>query len=201
MPNIVENVANNISKLRKANNLTQIELANKLNYSDKAISKWERGESLPDIGVLNTIAQLFNVDMNYLVAEHTEEEFKKEEIEEKRNFVRDLLVLILWCIAIFFVATFIFIYVHLAKIGNANEYWVAFICATAISCLFVYRYARRNKFEPLSLISSSLSSWTVITSVFCITYVNDMSNVWMLFLIGLPIQAALFIAFFMKKQK
>ena len=51
-------IANNLMNLRKASKLTQLELAEKLNYSDKAISKWERGESLPDLMLLKQIADM-----------------------------------------------------------------------------------------------------------------------------------------------
>ena len=59
-------VAKNLSFYRKANKLTQLELAEKLNYSDKAISKWERGESLPDLYTLNVIAEFFGITINDL---------------------------------------------------------------------------------------------------------------------------------------
>ena len=45
----IKNDAKNITELRILNNMTQMELAEKLNYSDKTISKWERAESSPDI--------------------------------------------------------------------------------------------------------------------------------------------------------
>ena len=67
MTDIKQIIAKNISALRQDKELTQIELAEKLNYSDKAVSKWERGESLPDIGVLTQIADLFEVPLDYLV--------------------------------------------------------------------------------------------------------------------------------------
>jgi len=62
-------VAKNISVLRQANGMTQLELAERLHYSDKAVSKWERGESLPDIAVLKEMADLFGVPLDYLVRE------------------------------------------------------------------------------------------------------------------------------------
>ena len=67
-----ENIAKNISDLRKKNNWTQAELAERLNYSDKAISKWERGESVPDIEVMYQMASLLNVSVDYLCSEHEE---------------------------------------------------------------------------------------------------------------------------------
>ena len=50
-------IAKNIAELRKAASMTQIELATRLNYSDKAVSKWERGDSIPDVAVLKQIAE------------------------------------------------------------------------------------------------------------------------------------------------
>ena len=69
MENLKENLAKNLIKLRKANNLTQLDLANKLNYSDKAISKWERAESMPDVEMLYTISQMFDVTLDWLVSD------------------------------------------------------------------------------------------------------------------------------------
>ena len=57
---IKENLARNLTLYRKASNLTQAELAEKLNYSDKAVSKWERGESVPDLYVLKQLADFYN---------------------------------------------------------------------------------------------------------------------------------------------
>ena len=59
MENINQVVGNNIKTLRKANNMTQFELAEKLNYSNKAISRWESGEIVPDVATLNKICEIF----------------------------------------------------------------------------------------------------------------------------------------------
>lgn len=62
-------IAKNLAALRQARGMTQLELAEQLNYSDKAVSKWERGESLPDIAVLTEIAAIFDVTLDYFVSE------------------------------------------------------------------------------------------------------------------------------------
>ena len=59
--------ARNLIMLRKQMKLTQIELAEKINYSDKAVSKWERGESIPDVSVLLSLASLFGVTIDYIL--------------------------------------------------------------------------------------------------------------------------------------
>lgn len=201
MGKIDENIANNIIKLRKLNNMTQSDLAAMLQYSNKTISKWERCESTPDIGVLLEISRLFNVSVDFLVKEHEESEFESENKEKKQDLLRNILVAVLWCIAAYFVATVVFIYSHLAKTSYADNCWISFIIAFAVCCLIVSLSSRKHGYVICGLITNSLLVWTTITSIFCITFVRGMSNVWMLYLIGLPMQAALFTSFFMKKQK
>lgn len=62
-------VAKNIAQYRKAHHDTQLDLATKLNYSDKSVSKWERGESLPDVCILSQIAELYGVSVSALIGE------------------------------------------------------------------------------------------------------------------------------------
>ena len=68
MKDIKSNIARNIQELRKARGMTQLELAERLNYSDKAISKWERGESVPDLYVLKQLADFYNVKIDTLIS-------------------------------------------------------------------------------------------------------------------------------------
>ena len=60
-------IAKNIAKVRRAAGLTQLQLAEKLNYSDKAVSKWERAESMPDVLTLVQLAELFDITVNDLL--------------------------------------------------------------------------------------------------------------------------------------
>ena len=66
---VKENLAKNLTIFRKNRNLTQLELANKLNYSDKAVSKWERGESVPDLCVLKQLADFYGIKIDDLISE------------------------------------------------------------------------------------------------------------------------------------
>jgi transcriptional regulator with XRE-family HTH domain len=56
-----------IAELRKAKNMTQLELANKLNITDKAVSKWERDISCPDINTFPKLAELLGVSVDELL--------------------------------------------------------------------------------------------------------------------------------------
>ena len=65
-------IGKNIMRLRRMANMTQLELAEKINYSDKSVSKWEQGNGIPDVRILVQLADLFNVSVDDLVREHTE---------------------------------------------------------------------------------------------------------------------------------
>ena len=85
-------IAKNIQKLRLEKEWTQLELAEKINYSDKTVSKWERGESLPDIIVLKKIADIFEVTLDYLVEEEHNEKPITREMKDK-NFRRNCYII------------------------------------------------------------------------------------------------------------
>lgn len=88
-------IAENITGLRKKGQLTQAELANKLGFTDKAVSKWERGLSLPDAPTLKKLAELFQVDVDYLFEPHvydpldaeSERKLKKKEVLVKTVYI------------------------------------------------------------------------------------------------------------------
>ncbi len=89
-------IAKNICGLRKREHMTQADLAEKLFYSDKAVSKWERGESLPDAEMLYKIACLFEVDIQYLFSEHDYLGLTMEEqgkLKKRENGYRLLFIL------------------------------------------------------------------------------------------------------------
>ena len=98
---IKHNFSENLIKLRKAKNLTQLELAEKLNYSDKAISKWEVGSVLPDVETMTHIAEFFGITVNDLI------------YAKKRNVLREfykthLFMTLLVSVSLWFIATIIF---------------------------------------------------------------------------------------------
>ena len=98
-----QNIAHNITALRKQSNMTQADLAEQLNYSDKSISKWERGDGLPDIYVLVKIADLFGVTLNDLIyldsPKQVEEMAQKDTTYPKRVLITALSGGLVWFIA------------------------------------------------------------------------------------------------------
>ena len=122
-----ELVAKNLTNYRKINNLTQLDLANKLSYSDKAISKWERGESLPDLYTLGKIAELYGITINDLVYE--KQEIIKPKTIKKTNH---LFVTLLSGILVWFIATLAFVTFMLIPSTSNNSNWLAFVVAIPV---------------------------------------------------------------------
>ena len=104
MEDLKQTVARNIAALRRESGMTQIELAQALSYSDKAVSKWERGESIPDVSVLKEIASLFSVSVDYLLEPEHDQPVAEMSRREKHNraFITGMCILLVWMIATLF---------------------------------------------------------------------------------------------------
>lgn len=189
---IKSNIAKNISELRKANKLTQVELAEKLNYSDKAISRWERGDTLPDIDVLCQICELFGVTFEYLISSQIN---TQEAMKLRKNDMANRLTITLLAISIvWFVATFIFVYSNIIFHRSA---WTVFIWAVPLSCvvadLFNWKWGKKK----YSLYLNSILNWSLLTAVY-IQLLNY--NTWLIFLLGIPIQISIILWSTMKPR-
>ena len=178
-------IAGNVAALRQGVGMTQLEFAEKLNYSDKAISKWERGESIPDVTVLLQIAELFGVTLNYLVEEtHPAEAQKKRNKLINRGFITGIAILLVWLIA-----TFCFMVVDFST-GGIDFQWLAFVYAVPISmivwlvCNSVWFNQRRN------YLIISLLMWSVLVTVY-LTFLPFGYNLWLIFSLGVPGQVAI----------
>lgn len=148
-------VAKNLTMYRKANGLTQLELAEKLNYSDKAISKWERGESLPDLYILQTIADMFGITLNDLVSEQAEP--KKNQNKFNKNVIMLLSVGLTWLIAVI-----VFVILSMAQLPML---WMPFIYALPTSCIVLIVFTKMWKYRKLLFSSISLLYFTTALAV------------------------------------
>ena len=119
-------IAQNIIRLRKNANMTQAELAEKLSYTDKAVSKWERGESIPDVLVLKKLADLFHVRVDDLLTEFDETQIIKQTGAgpniRNHGFITGMSILLVWLIA-----TLLFVIFESAP--GFHGHWLAFIYA------------------------------------------------------------------------
>ena len=186
-------IAGNIADLRRMHKMTQLDLAEKLNYTDKAISKWERGESIPDVLVLKSIADLFGVTVDYLLEDvHAEpvqentldaEEEKRHHSIRARGFVTGMSVLLVWL-----VATVVFVIFDMVPEG-ITAHWIIFIYAVPASMILwlvmnSIWFNRRWNYPIISLLM-----WSILASVYISVWQFAMYNAWIIFMLGIPGQA------------
>ena len=198
MKDIKSNVAKNITELRILNNMTQMELAEKLNYSDKTISKWERAEFSPDISVLVEIADLFGFTLDYLVkTENIEEaviEHKTKEIKYNRRAVSYIAEGTGWIVAIFasIITTLI--------LNQMTFQWLYFVYALPI-VLIVKLIFNSIWFNPRHnyLIVSALM-WSILATVH-ITFLYFKVDVALIYLLGVAGQIVIILWSFINKPK
>lgn len=190
MENLRDMVAQNLIALRKKNQLTQVELGKKLNYSDKAISRWEKAEVLPDLETLQTIGKIYGVPLTYFLEQHF------DPVEQKQQVFKKIAVDFLALCAVWTLFTAVFVYLLL----NHNIiFWQAFVWCVPITigCLIV-SWWRATKPMWLSILLNSLFLWTLISSI----YLQFLSyNLWVLFIVGIPVQATIITAALFKKSK
>lgn len=176
-------IAKNISSLRREREMTQFELAEKLNYSDKAVSKWERGESVPDIAVLKQIADIFGVTVDWLLEEeHTKPRKSTEFIKNRfknRSFITGMSIVLVWLIA----AT-AFVIADTFREYGASYYWLSFLFAVPITCIvwLVFNSLWFNK--RLNFFIISLLMWSVLTCIYVPTLILGSTNIRFIWVLG-----------------
>ncbi len=181
-------IAKNITDLRRERGITQAELATLLHYSDKAVSKWERGESIPDVTVLKQIADLFEVTVDYLLqAEHKKDMLKQISKWRIHNrvFITGICILAVWL-----VATMAFVILDMA-VPDLQHHWLAFVFAVPISMVMWLIFNSIWFNAKLNFLIISLLMWSGWFSIWLTLYLCNGWNGWLLFIVGIPAQAIL----------
>lgn len=189
MKEIKQIVAENLVALRKKSGLTQNELAEKMNYSDNSISRWERGDLSPSLENLQKFSEVYNVPIEYLLKEHIIENLTKE---GKSLRARKICTVLLCLVFVWFLATSLFVY---SKTFLGQNYWLVFIWALPLSCLVLLLFNRYwGKFVFKSIIMSAFL-WSTILGVY-LAYLKY--NMYLLFILAVPLQIALILWAFIK---
>lgn len=181
-----ETIASNIALLRQTAGMTQADFARKLNYTDKAISKWERAESIPDVFVLAHIAELFGVTVDYLLTPHENAGIVEPPAPKRRynhTVLSFLSVMPIWLIATV-------IYVAGVPFIDTNKIWLCFVAAVPASLIVLLVFNCIWGKVKTTYLLVSLLIWTVLTFVFLLLYKLRDNAYWLFFLIGIPCQAA-----------
>ena len=199
----------NIMSCRKRMGLTQAALAEMLNYSDKAVSKWERGESIPDVPTLVQLAELFAVRVDDLLADPNRfPEHRGAVVEKMEKAVEKTLkrradkqsILGLSSILVWFVALLAF--VIFSSLGIEKS-WVAFFYAIPANAIVLL--SLRSAWGDFRWNNALISviMWGSLLSIYVSLLLFANLNIWKLFLLGIPGQLAVFFWFrlFRKESK
>ena len=201
-----QNLGANIAAYRKREGLTQVGLAEKLNYTDKAVSKWERGESVPDLPTIVHLAEIFDVtvddllvDPNALPANTGKVQRAMEKAVEKtlKRKADKRIILALSSLLVWFVALLVFVVVSSLDIPRS---WIAFLYAipadaiVQLSLRSAWKDFRWNK----TLIS--IIVWGGLLSLYASLKLFAHVDIWKLFLLGIPGQLAVLLWFRMYRM-
>ena len=186
---IKKNFSSNLIRLRKTNGLTQLALAEKLNYSDKAISKWEVGSVIPDVETMTHIADFFGITVNDLIyPESNKKRFKKIFLENHLNITL-LSIGLAW-----FISTIVFFVLENAT--SLSRVWLTFIVTIPISFIILIVFSSIWFNKLATMLSVSGLAWSFLLTIFL--FLNNTSY-WFLFIIGVVGQ--LVIIFWAKLKK
>ena len=187
-----EYFARNLAYYRKALGLTQIELAEKLNYSDKSVSKWERGDGLPDLAVTVQIAEIFGLSGNDLLAEKP----RRKLMTTRNKIIITLLSMgVAWLVAtvLFFLCEIIF--------PEVSVWWLFYIYAIPISAVvgIVFSCIWWKKIHIFAAISTLI--WSVALCVMLtVSVAASVPKISLIFIVAAVVQILAVLWFLIKKQ-
>lgn len=191
MKSVKDVLVENLINLRKDSKLTQLELAEKVGYSDKAVSRWEHGEVMPDIDTLEKLAEVYNVPFTSLFTENLN---AKKEQAKNRRLGNKLIISLLAILSVWVAMLTSFI---LCKSILGVSLWQLFVLGAPISFLLSIIFSaiwgtRKQLFTCISLFC-----WTLIAYL----HLQLISlNLWMLYIVGIPIQIMIFLSYKFRKH-
>ena len=186
--------AGNLINLRTGAGMTQAELGAKLNYSDKSISKWERGEAIPDAFVLTQMAELFGVTVDYILSSHTSWEPTRTPEDPKQDVVYSTSVIIaIAVLGVWTLALTAFVALWLADMVR----WKIFVAAFPVSVLTwmvlmcVFKRTRHLKY---------MVALFVLSIFVCVYLLLLNRNPWQIFMIAVLAEVIVFLSFHVQKK-
>ena len=187
-------VASNLIRLRTAAGMTQFELGQLLNYTDKAVSKWERAESLPDIFVLKKIADIFGVSVDYIISPHDEWEKTPAKLEERK--FRPAIVATITAAGIFTVAVILFVIFWI--LGSIE--WSIFVYAVPVTAVTMLVFNSVWNGGKGNVVLVSLLVISIIAALYTMLYRINHVNLCQCFIIAIPAELIVVLSFHVLKR-
>lgn len=182
-------IGSNLAELRKERKITQLELAEMFGYTDKAISKREKGDTLPDVETLYQLASFYGVTIDYLTNDIPLEEkeiitnpTKQTNIKANRISIVLLSISLVWMLA-----TICFVWI---MVFNSVNYYQVFIYAIPLTAIVLILFNKTRGERKYNFYIYTLFLWSLISSI----YIGFLQyNLWPLFLLGVPSQILIFL--------
>lgn len=187
MEDLKQIISKNLIELRKRKKYTQLDVADMLQYSDKAISKWEKGDSLPDVETLYKLCNIYGVTLDYLTHEGSYEE-KKEFIKNDSNKKNKMIIAMLFIMALWAI-----LIVAFTILISAYDiiYWIILVWGVPATSLLLLGMNNLWGKKRFIVYINSFVIWTLLTAVyFQIFFSTGSFNMWYVFLVGVPLQIA-----------
>ncbi|MDE5722502.1 MAG: helix-turn-helix domain-containing protein [Clostridia bacterium] len=197
MDELKETIANNLVQLRTHAKLTQLQLAEMLNYSDKAVSKWERGEAIPDLRVLIQLADIYHITVDDIISPPSA---RKKPVRPKMNTGKKrLLISLLSAGLVWFIATGIFMIFYFIP-ATAKNAWLTFVVAPFITAIPLTVFSVRWGNWITNIAACSLIIWTaaVIFHIFVITY-TEFYKIYFIYIVAGVFQILIVLWFTLRK--
>ncbi len=178
-------IAKNITELRRSHGMTQAVLAEKLGYSDKSVSKWERSEGIPDIICLKKISDLFGVTVDYLLHEkHDSSEIEAHEsvtsvVKNEDYIVNHRAIVLLAITGVWLLAVAVYVIVKLCNV----EFTLPFAAALPLTALLLVIFNSLWGKRKWNCLTVSALVWSIL---FLICFICRKYNMWLLMTIGIP---------------
>ena len=192
-----ELLAKNLAYYRKASGLTQLELAEKFNYSDKSVSKWERGEGFPDVFVLKSLADFYGISVDDFYSSEKKKISSQNHSLTKQIYIKLLSVAIGWLVTLL---TF-FLLNTLLDPNVKFQTWLTFIYGGLITgiILLVWDYIYHHRF--LRVIDTSIIIWMGALTIYLTILVILEMNLPLIFVVGAPLQILEILWFLFRRNK
>lgn len=190
-------LAKNLAYYRKASGLTQLELAEKFNYSDKSVSKWERGEGFPDVFVLKSLADFYGITIDDFYSEEHKAVTVSQSQKRKRIYIRLLSIGVGWLVTIL---TFFMLNTLLPK-DVAFKPWLTFVYGILVMSiiLLVWEFIYHHRFNRM--IATSMVIWSTALSLYLTFLVIMNMNLFLLFIVAVPLQVLEIIWYLFRRKK
>ncbi len=186
--------AANLIALRTGAGMTQAQLAEKLNYSDKSVSKWERADAMPDLAVAKTIADEFGVTVDYLLTSHDAWHGKPAKFHYSLSTITGVSVVGVWVIAVL-----LFLILHWSMDKMVWLVFIAAVPASLLTLLVLNSVWRKERYHLLVVSALVLSVFTLVGYILH-TY-TPIKDMWALVFLWIPAQLVVFLSFRIRRNK